>query len=70
MPKCDKRIVQVPLLGEFSNEDMSQDKIDEFRDIVIIAYERVLEDGIHPIHAITAVLEWASEEFERCKDLD
>jgi hypothetical protein len=70
MSKRDQRLVLVPLFEELSKEDASQDAIDEFRNILIIAYERVLEEGINPICAITAVLEWASAEFERCKDFD
>jgi hypothetical protein len=53
------------LFNEFEQDDTAQEPVDGFRSELIVAYERALEGGISPITALSAVLDWASQEMKR-----
>jgi hypothetical protein len=53
------------LFDGFEQNDPAQEPVDSFRSELIIAYERALENGISPITALSAVLDWASQEIKR-----
>jgi len=67
---CDHRLGTLALFGESKKETHPPEAIDDFKSILIIAYEQALEEGINPVAALTAVLEWASLEIRRCTGLN
>ncbi len=61
----DTQSMPQALLTEFGTEDAASEPVDSFRSELIVAYERAVEEGIHPITVLSAVLDWASQEIKR-----
>jgi hypothetical protein len=51
------------------SEDSSPKAVDDFKSVLIIAYEQALEEGMSPGAAIGIVLDWVSLELRRCTQL-
>jgi hypothetical protein len=47
-------------------DNSSPEAADNFRSVLIIAYEQALEEGIAPGAAIGIVLDWLTLELKRC----
>jgi hypothetical protein len=60
------RPAPLSMFQEFEKEDMTLEPVDSFKGELIAAYERALEEGIEPIAALSAVIDWASQEIKRC----
>jgi hypothetical protein len=69
MPVHNHQLIAVALLGDFQDGNASPAVIDEFKSALIVAYEQALESGVSPVHALGAMLDWASLEFRRCAGL-
>ena len=50
-------------------EDTSPKAADDFKSVLIIAYEQAIEEGMSPGAAIGIVLDWISLEMKRCTQL-
>jgi hypothetical protein len=47
-------------------EGASRKAADDFKSVLIIAYEQALEEGMSPSAAIGIVVDWVSLELKRC----
>jgi hypothetical protein len=51
--------------GDFGEGHARPEPADDFMGVLIGAYERALDEGTNPAAALTAVLDWASQEIRR-----
>ncbi len=65
----NQRLAPAALFEGLKREDASPKAADDFKSVLIIAYEQALEEGISPGAAIEIVLDWLSLEFKRCTQL-
>ena len=64
----NEQAVPAALFQGFKIGKCSPEAIDEFKSILITAYEQVLQKGVSPGCALGAMLDMASIEFKRCLD--
>lgn len=60
-----RKTVPASLLDGSQKNDRLGEAIIEFKSALMAAYERALERGLCPSHALAAVLSWAANETER-----
>jgi hypothetical protein len=61
----NRQSVPLALFEDFKREDTADEAADDFKSALIVAYERALESGISPGHALGAMLDWVSLEVRR-----
>ncbi len=50
---------------DFGKEQAAPEPADNLISSVVVAYERALDEGTNPAAALSALLDWASEEIKR-----
>ena len=56
------------LFRDAANDKATRDAADELSSTVITGYERALQHGLAPWHALALILSWAAEETARLHD--
>jgi hypothetical protein len=65
----NQRLAPQSLFEGCKQECASPKAVDDFKSVLIIAYEQALEEGISPSTALAAVLDWVVIEFKRSAGL-
>jgi hypothetical protein len=57
--------VSFECFDDFGKEQATAEAADDLVSAAVIAYERAIERGTNPAAALTALLDWASQEIRR-----
>ena len=70
MAKCKAHTLPFVLFDEFAKAANQPAVLDDLISGLTISYERAQEEGIAPLSAIAAVLDWALAEMKKYKGLE
>jgi hypothetical protein len=66
MPGKEPQLLLCTLFDGLQKKETPPRAMDNFQNILIASYEQAIAEGAAPVAVLSIVLDWASQEMQRC----